>query len=151
MVTSLRTDVHDMTSRLRCCEPGHTYHVLNRGVKRQLLFATNQQYAAFEELVEETLVRTPLTIFTYELMPNHWHFVVRPEQKEDLSKFFQYVSGTHAKRFHAARGSSGEGQVSQDRFKSFPVQEDGHFLGLTRYVERNAKSAGLVERADDWR
>ena len=139
-----------MTSRLRCCQPDHTYHVLNRGVKRQLLFAKDEQYAAFEELVKETLVRTPLTIFTYELMSNHWHFIVRPEREEDLSDFFQYISGTHAKRFHAERGSSGEGHVYQDRFKSFPVEDDGHFLGLARYVERNAKSAGLVERAEDW-
>ncbi len=39
----------------------------------------------------------------------------------------------------------------QGRFKSFPVQEDDHFLALCRYVERNALRAGLVrERAEDW-
>jgi putative transposase len=140
-----------MTSRLRHCQPGHSYHVLNRGTKRQQLFATDQQYLAFEHLLEQTMARTPLTIFTYELMPNHWHFIVRPDRKEDLSEFFQYLSGTHAKRFHMARGSSGEGHVYQDRFKSFPAEEDGHLLSLARYVERNAKSAGLVQRAEDWR
>ena len=35
--------------------------------------------------------------------------------------------------------------------KSFPVQDDGHFLTLCRYVERNALRAGLVERAEQWR
>ena len=144
-------EVIAMTSRLRHCQPGHTYHVLNRGVKRQQLFATDEQFLAFEQLVQQTLLRTQLTIFTYQLLPNHWHFVVRPNRKEDISDFFQYLSGTHAKRFHAARGSSGEGHVYQDRFKSFAVQEDGHFLSLARYVERNAKSAGLVEHAEDWR
>ena len=88
---------------------------------------------------------------TPQLFPNHWHFVVRPDRKEHLSDFFQYLSSTHAKRFHAVRGSSGEGHVYQDRFKSFPVENDGHFLALGRYVERNAKSAGLVERAEGWR
>jgi putative transposase len=45
----------------------------------------------------------------------------------------------------------GEGHVYQDRFKSFPVESDGHLLTLGRYVERNARRAGLVERAEDWR
>ena len=107
-------EVTEMTSRLRHSQPGHTYHVLNRGVKRQQLFATVDQYIAFEELVQQTLLRTPLIIFTHQLLPNHWHFVVRADRKEDLSGFFQYLSGTHAKRFHVARGSSGEGHVYQD-------------------------------------
>jgi putative transposase len=35
--------------------------------------------------------------------------------------------------------------------KSFPIQEDGHFLIGCRYVERNALKAGVVERAEEWR
>ncbi len=35
--------------------------------------------------------------------------------------------------------------------KSFPVESDGHFLSLGRYVERNARQAHLVARAEDWR
>ena len=36
-------------------------------------------------------------------------------------------------------------------FKSFPIQQNGHFLGVCRYVERNALRAGLVETAQEWR
>ena len=39
----------------------------------------------------------------------------------------------------------------QGRFKSFPVQDDGHFLTVCRYVERNALRANLVGRAEAWR
>jgi putative transposase len=31
------------------------------------------------------------------------------------------------------------------------VQTDGHFLAVTRYVERNALRANLVEQAEAWR
>ncbi len=37
------------------------------------------------------------------------------------------------------------------RFKSFPIQDDEHFLVVCRYVERNALWAGLVDRAEQWR
>ncbi|MEO1530487.1 MAG: hypothetical protein AAFX06_34290, partial [Planctomycetota bacterium] len=45
----------------------------------------------------------------------------------------------------------GQGHVYQQRYKSFPIQDDDHFLVVCRYVERNALRAGLVERAEDWR
>ena len=40
--------------------------------------------------------------------------------------------------------------IVQGRFKSFPVQNDEQLLGLSRYVERNALTAGLVDRARLW-
>ncbi|MGO9922116.1 MAG: hypothetical protein ACLQIB_46390, partial [Isosphaeraceae bacterium] len=45
----------------------------------------------------------------------------------------------------------GYGPLYQGRFKSFQVQCDDHLLSLLRYVERDALSAGLVERAELWR
>lgn len=141
-----------MNSAKACAaEPGFIYHVLNRGSQRQRLFFRDQDYDDFECLLEDTLQRIALPILTYELMPNHWHFVVKPVDAEELSEFFQIVAGTHAKRFRVQHESVGDGHVYQDRFKSFPVKSDGHLLSVCRYVERNAYRAGLVERAEDWR
>ena len=39
----------------------------------------------------------------------------------------------------------------QGRYKSFPVQDLGHFLRVARYIERNARRANLVLHAEDWR
>ncbi|HTW95604.1 MAG TPA: hypothetical protein VMD30_12455 [Tepidisphaeraceae bacterium] len=38
----------------------------------------------------------------------------------------------------------------QGRFKSFPIQQDGHFLMVCRYMERNAVRANLVTSARRW-
>ena len=83
-------------------------------------------------------------------MPNHWHFVLWPEEDGQLSDFTRWMTLTHTQRWHAHRHSAGSGHVYQGRFKSFPIQDDGHFLTVCRYVERNALRAGLVERAEDW-
>ncbi len=140
-----------MVTKRRFVEPGYIFHVLNRGANRRRLFFSEDDYRKFESLIEETLARDPLLVLTYELMPNHWHFVVKPEDQDQLSSFFGYLSGTHGKRFRAANHTTGQGHVYQDRFKSFPVQSDGHFLALCRYVERNALRAGLVCQAEDWK
>lgn len=60
-----------MAPKNRRIERGHSYHVLNRGVQRQTLFASDAEYVTFEDLLQDTLRRVPLVIYTYELMPNH--------------------------------------------------------------------------------
>lgn len=45
----------------------------------------------------------------------------------------------------------GYGHLYQGRYKSFPVQEDGHFLQVCKYVESNALRANLSGKAEDWR
>jgi putative transposase len=57
---------------------------------------------------------------------------------------------TRAARWHAHRHTGGRGHLYQSRFKSFAIQQDGHFLSVCRYVERNALRTKLVERAERW-
>ena len=139
-----------MAEKRRRISPGYAYHVINRGVERRRLFFDDDDYLRFEVLLSEVHEQVPLPIKTYELMPNHWHFAVVPTEEDQVSRFFQLLAGTHAKRFRAQSKTTGIGHVYQDRFKSFPVEEDEHFLALCRYIERNALRAGLVARAEDW-
>ncbi len=131
------------------------FHVLNRANARGKLFDDAGDYAAFEKCLAQTLAIVPVELFSYCLMPNHWHLVLRPRASGDLATFMQRLTVTHVRRWHEHRHSSGRGHLYQGTYKSFPVQADGrgehHFLTLCRYVERNALRARLVERAQDWR
>ena len=91
-----------------------------------------------------------MRILAYCLMPNHWHMVLYPRADGDLSKFLQRITLTHTQRYHAQTRTAGYGHIYQGRYKSLPVEKGGHFLTLVRYVERNAKRAGLVKKAEDW-
>lgn len=136
---------------LRAAEGGYIYHVLNRANARQAIFEQDRDYEAFESVLAEAAERFPTEIFAWCLMPNHWHFVVRPKEDGELSRFFGWLTLTHTQRWHAHRRSVGTGHLYQGRFKSFPVQDDAHFLTVCRYVERNPLRAGLAATADDWR
>ncbi len=83
-------------------------------------------------------------------MPNHWHLVLVPRVDGQLSRFMQRLTITHVRRWLEHRRSVGSGQVYQGRFKSFVCQDDGHFLTLCRYVERNPLRAQRVAHAEDW-
>ena len=126
------------------------YHVLNRANNKADLFAKAKNYQDFLKIVREALEFVPMRILSYCLMPNHWHFVLYPQGDGDLSKFMQRVSLTHTQRHHAQTKTIGHGHLYQGRYKSFPVQQNEYFFTLVRYVERNAKRAALVEKAERW-
>jgi putative transposase len=129
---------------------GLVFHALNRGVRRLRLFDSQGDYAACLAVLAEAHQRIPVRLLAYCLMPNHFHLVVWPSEDGQLSKFMQWFTATHSKRWHNCQQTTGTGSVYQGRFKAIPVQGDGHFLTLCRYVERNALNAGLVTRAEDW-
>ena len=135
----------------RADEGGGLYHALNRANLRAEVFHKEADYEAFERILGEGLALYDVQLFSYQLMPNHWHLVLRPNQDGEMSRFLRWITATHTMRYHAHNHSSGTGHVYQGRFKSFPVQDDEHFLTVCRYVERNARRANLVTRAEDWR
>ncbi|MGD0769116.1 MAG: transposase [Tepidisphaeraceae bacterium] len=129
---------------------GLVYHVLNRSNARRRLFHKDADYEAFLELLGEAVERMPMRVLAFCLMPNHWHLVLWPSQDGELSLFMRWLSNTHVRRYHQHYHSYGEGHVYQGRFKSFPIQDDGHLLTVLRYVEANPLRAKLVSRAQDW-
>lgn len=139
-----------MPRTARSIETDTVYHVLNRGNGRMRLFHKAGDYEAFERVLGEGLERYPVELFTYCVMPNHWHLVVRPKTDEALGRWMGFVGVTHVRRHHEHYQTRGAGHLYQGRFKSFPVAEDDYFLALCRYVEANPLRAGLVERAEQW-
>ena len=140
-----------MPRTARQCPGGYVYHIWNRGAGRLRLFKKDEDYLAFERILLEAHQRHPLNLLDWCLMPNHWHFVVRPEQDDQVTAFFRWLTHTHAMRASTHRRVLGMGPLYQGRFKSLPVQEDAHLLTLLRYVQRNPLRAQLVARAGDWR
>ncbi len=128
------------------------YHTMNRGNGRMTLFADEEDFAAFERVLEEAVERYEgIQLIAYCLMPNHWHLILHPTEDAVLSRFMAWLTLTHTKRWHKHRGTGGEGHLYQGRYRSFIVQRGPAFVKVCRYVERNALRANLVERAEDWR
>lgn len=135
----------------RIAQPGFAYHVLNRAIGRARLFRSAKDYAAFERVLFEARERFGTPLLAWCVLPNHWHLVLWPRKKGELSEFMRWLTVTHTQRWHASHGTSGTGPLYQGRFKSFPIEENDHLLAVLRYVERNALRANLVERAEAWR
>src|SRR5580698_934127 len=103
---------------------GLIYHVLNRAVARLPLFQKPADYEAFERVIEEAHDKAPSDVLAYCVMPNHWHFVLRPTKDGQLTAFLRRLAHTHTMRWHAHYHTSGTGHLYQGRFKAFPVEDD---------------------------
>jgi len=62
----------------RTDEAGGIYHMLNRANLRDPMFHKLQDYEAFEKLLQQAINKFDISLLSYCLMPNHWHFMVRP-------------------------------------------------------------------------
>ena len=131
---------------------GIAFHVMNRAVRGTTLFKTQRDFEAFATIVTLALarVRTRVRILSYQVMKNHWHFVITCDRVADLSHFMHWMEGTHANNWAGAHRSRGRGYVYQGRFTAVPIQTSTSLLRVCRYVERNALRKNLVARAEDW-
>jgi len=135
----------------RVAPGGLVYHVLNRANGRRRLFKKDDDFLAFEEVLALAHERLPIRILDWVMMSDHWHMVLWPERDGELTGFFRWLTPTHVPPRRGRVSIAGRGHLYQGRFKSFPIQDDGHLLTALRYVERNPLRANLVKRAEEWR
>ena len=140
-----------MPRATRITPAGVIFHVINRGVGSREIFAKDEDYATFERAMAHALAAEPVGLLAYCLMPNHWHLLLCPNEPDQLGRFMQRLTMTHTRRWQEHHHQVGMGHLYQGRFKSFPVQDDAHFLTVARYIERNALRAGLAKAAQEWR
>src|SRR3954465_3040763 len=107
-----------MSRSARVAPGGLAYHVLNRAAGKVRLFASDEDFEAFQRVMVEASRRHPIRILSYCLMPNHWHFVAWPERDGQLTPFFRWLTHTHAMRWRVAHRTVGYGPLYQGRFKS---------------------------------
>ena len=146
----MRCVVRCMPRRKRVAPPGVVFHVMNRAAKKSRLFDEASDYRAFQDLLSKAIGRFDVSLFSYNIMPNHWHLLLSSRADRQLSRFMHWLEVTHARRWALAKGVDGQGAVYQGRFKAIAIQADRHFVWVCRYVERNALRANLVDRAEEW-
>jgi Transposase and inactivated derivatives len=139
-----------MPRRKRLGMGGFIFHVMNRGARRGTLFVESGEYDEFVRLLRLAVRTRPIRLLNFCVMPNHFHLLAWPRTDTELPRFMHWLTATHAKAWREATKTVGQGVVYQGRYKAIPVQTEGHFLRVARYVERNPVRAGLVESAADW-
>jgi len=75
-----------MSRQSRDDRAGQIYHALNRGNQRQPIFHKPEDDEAFLRVLHDGLQKYCVGLFCFTLMPNHWHFVLRPTRDGQMGQ-----------------------------------------------------------------
>ena len=132
------------------------YHVMLRGINRQIIFEHSVDYRKFIDLLR--LMVSPsdefgrslpslCQIYAYCLMPNHVHMIIQ-EKSANLSIVIHRIATAYALYYN--KKYERYGHLFQDRFRSEPVNDETYFITLLRYVHQNPVASGLCKHVADY-
>src|SRR5690349_1881579 len=102
-----------MGRSLRNLPPGCAVHVVNRGNDKRVLFNNARDFEEFLALVARAKKKHPVRIVAYNVMSNHWHFVIWVAVVGDVSRFLHLLTTMHAQRWRRRTNTTGHGHVYQ--------------------------------------
>ena len=121
------------------------YHVVARGVGRQIIFEDEKDRSFYLRLLGRELKSCEIDLLAWCLMDNHVHLLVRADLS-GLSEMMRSLGSEYAMYFNKRHDRVGH--LFQDRFKSEPVESDTYLLTVVRYIHQNPVKAGLASTCD---
>jgi REP element-mobilizing transposase RayT len=123
------------------------YHVMLRGINRQIIFEEEEDFEKFLEILSVCKLMIPSRIFGYCLMGNHAHVIISCKDRP-LGDYLKRVGIRYASWFNRKYGRIGH--LFQDRYRSEPIVDDRQLLAAIRYIHQNPVMSGLCRYAKDY-
>ena len=121
-------------------EAGCFFHVYNRGINREKLFYKDIHYQKFMKRYE-ALMNGYLDTYSYCLLPNHYHFLIRlhdsndPHYERIISNHLNILFSQHALMIN--REMKRYGSLFCKSFKRIKVKSDYYLKNLVVYIHEN--------------
>lgn len=162
-----------MTTKSTIIATDEIYHIFNRSVGREILFPSKREmnrtlellnyyrfpqeirYSKFKllSLVQQKDYLTALhkkrslvEIYSYALIPNHYHLLIKQLQDYGIRIFISNFQNGFAKYFNTK--SDRHGSLFQNPFKGKWISTDEEFLHVSRYIHLNPVTSFLIEFKD---
>jgi REP element-mobilizing transposase RayT len=100
---------------------GQYYHIYNRGAGKAKIFLVEGNYQYLIKLMQQYCQKYGVTIIAYCLMPNHYHFLLRQELGEPISKFINVLFNAYVQALNRQQGRTGT--LFEGRFKHIRVDD----------------------------
>ncbi len=152
--------------------PEEIYHIYNRSIARQPIFLTQKHYQRALEVIQFYQYSKPsirfsyynrlsveqknefflnlvknnkkqIHIYTYCLMPNHFHFLLKEIEPNGISSFTGNIQNSYAKYFNIRRQRTGG--LFQSMFKAVHIETDEQILHVMRYIHLNPLTSFVVK------
>jgi REP element-mobilizing transposase RayT len=128
--------------------PNSLYHIVDRGNNERRIFRAPRDYRKFLRIIEEVKKKFPFYLYTFNLIPNHYHFEIET-QAVHISQIMHRINFLYANYFHHRYKTSGH--LFQDRFYSSLISKESYFWEVACYIDLNAVRSGLVKKPEDYK
>ena len=152
------------------------YHICNRGIDHKPTFTKIREYKRANQIIKYYRYVSPpvrlskflllsndlqkqimlnlqksdnriIDIYTFCLMPNHIHFLVKQLTDNGISKFMGQFFNSYTKYFNTINKK--EGPLFLDQFKSIRIITNEQLLHVSRYIHLNPYTSYIVKNMDD--
>jgi len=149
--------------------PGKFYHIYNRGINSCNVFTETTNFEYFLNLYDK-YISTVADTFAWVLMKNHFHFLVRIKEKEEVQrgavtqtlsglettervKFspshqFSHLFNAYAQAFNKRNNRTGS--LFEHPFKRKLIEDIDYFKTVVLYIHNNPVHHGVRQHAMDY-
>lgn len=149
------------------------YHIVNRGVDKRPIFnewrdfqrfletsayyQREEQSPRFSYLTPEELKKILdippkqkiVEIICYCLIPNHFHFLLKQNKNNGISKFLSLVSNSYIRYFNTKYKR--RGTLLEGNFRSVLIEDENQLLHVSRYIHLNPVSSFITKDLKNYR
>lgn len=166
-----------MPGRLTPIVSNQIYHIYNRGIDRRPTFTDKREYeraletiryyrfkdlplrlskfitlddkrkAEILQIINES--KQLIKIISFNLMPNHFHFLLRQEEEKGISTFLSNFQNSYTRYFNTKHNR--DGSLFLDQFKAVLVETDEQLIHLSRYIHLNPYTSFVIKKIEDLR
>ena len=146
-------------------EEGNFYHIYNRGINKANIFFEPRNYDYFLKKFNHYLFDY-LDLYSYCLLPNHFHFLVKVKEKVyksdnqkkksikpsyllPIEKAFRDYFICYSKTINNEYARTGA--LFQYKFKRKVIKSEDYLTSIMAYIHLNPVRAGLCEKPEDWK
>lgn len=172
-----------MPTKPRNFDPDFFCHIYNCGVEKRSIFLEPYDYERFletmafylfpqaiclthfreltphaqrfyEQLHPKGVAGPRLRLAAYCLMPNHFHFLVKPISGYGITRFMSDISDSYTRYFNIKNQRLGG--LLQGPYKSKEIRDEGSLLQLARYIHLNpimskkTNPEGFLRKPEDY-
>ncbi len=123
------------------------YHIIVRGVGKQVIFEKKMDYLVFLKKMRRYIPEENIVLIAYCLMENHVHFLLR-DPEDHIASFMHKLCGSYAMYFNKKYERCGH--LFDERYKSECIEDERYLLAAFRYILQNPEKAGIA-RTDQYR
>ena len=137
-----------MPSRPREISSLGIYHVIFRGVAKQIIFEYDDDYGKFLTVLRKYQPICGYKIIAYCLMSNHVHLLIKPGEIP-LDRIFQRIIPSFVYWYN--KKYIRVGSLFQARFRSTPINNLSQFFTVIRYIHQNPIKAAICDHPSQYR